>query len=216
MKNAYGLNIPYELADLCNPNTTAVVIYDLQVGIVPQIPAGKAIVEGCKTLVDQARGAGFRIFYTRHISLPNKSSGVAQLRRAMIWQRKDDPAATKSPFLPNAAGTQIVPELQPHEDDVVIDKIAMSAFEGTYLNTALRDLGVLAFVVAGIALEVGIEPTVRHALDLNYIPIVISDLCGARTPELHAHSIETLKHTGEVFLTSSQEWLQSLKESRQG
>ena len=210
MKNAYGLNIPHGLADLCNPNTTAVLIYDMQAGIVPQIATGKAIVEGCRALLDQARSAGFRIFYTRHISLPNKSSGVAQLRRAMIWQRKDDATQTNPYFLPASQAAQIVPELKPHEDDVVIDKIAMSSFEGTYLDTALRDLGILAFVVAGIALEIGIEPTVRHALDLNYMPIVISDLCGSRTPELHAHSIETLKETSEVFVISSQEWSEIL------
>jgi biuret amidohydrolase len=212
MKTGYGLSIPESLSDLCDPATTAIMIYDMQVGIVPQIETGQAILAGCRNLADQSRAAGFRVVYTRHISLPNQWSGVAQLRRAMIWQRKDDPAGTQSPFLGASRAAQIAPEIAPQEGDIVVDKIAMSAFEGTYLDTAFRDLGINSFAVAGIALEVGIEPTVRHALDLNYIPIVLSDLCGSRSPELHAHSLHTLEHTGEVFFCSGQEWSETLRQ----
>jgi len=51
----------------------------------------------------------------------------------------------------------------------------MSAFEGTPLDIVLRDCGVRAFLIAGVAAEVGIEPTVRHSTDLGYIPIVVQD-----------------------------------------
>ena len=50
---------------------------------------------------------------------------------------------------------------------MVIDKIAMSAFESTSLALALRDAQLQSFVIAGIALEVGIEPTARHGADLT-------------------------------------------------
>ena len=55
----------------------------------------------------------------------------------------------------------------------MIDKITMSAFEGTFLDIAFRDCGINSFVIVGIALEVGIEPTVRHGMDLGYIPVVV-------------------------------------------
>lgn len=58
------------------------------------------------------------------------------------------------------------------------DKIAMSAFEGTFLNIALRDCGINTFVIVGIATEIGIEPTVRHGADLSYIPVIVTDACG--------------------------------------
>jgi nicotinamidase-related amidase len=85
----------------------------------------------------------------------------------------------------------------------VIEKITMSAFEGTYLDIALRDANLVAFIIAGIALEVGIEPTIRHGLDLNYIPIIVSDLCGAKTEEARVRSLENLRATGEVVETTS-------------
>jgi biuret amidohydrolase len=92
----------------------------------------------------------------------------------------------------------------------------MSAFEGTYLNIALRDLGMLAVAFVGIALEVGIEPSVRHALDLNYIPVVVADLCGSRTEELHHRSIDALQSTGEVLIISSHELLPQLEVRQEG
>ena len=189
----------------------AILIYDMQVGIVSQIDGGDRIVKGCQMLIGTARAAGYRVFYTRHIFLPHRSAGVGQLRRAMIWQRQQDPLKTKPAFLPSSETAQITLPLGPLETEVVVDKITMSAFEGTYLNIALRDLGMQAVAIAGIALEVGIEPSVRHALDLNYVPVVVSDLCGSRTEELHRRSIESLKSTGEVLIMSSQDLISQLK-----
>jgi nicotinamidase-related amidase len=55
----------------------------------------------------------------------------------------------------------------------------MSAFEGTPLNIVLRYRGINAFAIVGVAMEVGIEPTVRHGADLDYIPVIVRDACGA-------------------------------------
>ena len=75
----------------------------------------------------------------------------------------------------------------------------MSAFEGTFLNIALRDCGINAFAIVGVAMEIGIEPTVRHAADLGYIPIVVADACGAGNKEAAERSLDGLKFTGTRF-----------------
>lgn len=72
-----------------------------------------------------------------------------------------------------------MPELAPLEREAVSDKLAMSAFSGTFLDMAMRDLGLDCFAICGIAREIGIEPTVRHAADLGYVPIIVEDACGA-------------------------------------
>lgn len=203
MKEAFGLQVPQTLRDVVRPDRCALIVYDMQVGIVPQIATGVEVQKQCVTLVNAARKAGMRIFYTRHFFLPARAAGRAQLRRAMIWQRKEEPQETKC-FIPQGSpGFQIVPELQPQDGEVVADKIAMSAFEGTFLNSAFRDAGIDAFLIAGIALEIGIEPTVRHALDLNYIPVLVTDACGSKTEELKRRSLATLEETGEVFAAST-------------
>jgi len=89
----------------------------------------------------------------------------------MAWQRTVDPEAVKPWFLRGAPASEIVPELQPSADELVIDKLSMSAFEGTPLSYALKDCGILGVAIVGIALEIGIEPTVRHGTDLGFIPV---------------------------------------------
>jgi len=80
----------------------------------------------------------------------------------MIWQRTEIREARNS-VLPGSGPWQIAAELNPGFDDVLIDKITMSAFYRTFLDIALRDARIESFIIAGIALEVGIGPTVRHA-----------------------------------------------------
>jgi nicotinamidase-related amidase len=127
--------------------------------------------------------------------------GVFQLRQAMAWQRVDKVEDAVSPFPPEAPQTQIVPELSPLPSEAVSDKIAMSAFEGTFLNVALRDLGIKSFAICGIATEVGIEPTVRHGADLGYIPVVVEDACGAGDEEAGRRSLESLRFAGDTIFT---------------
>ncbi|MFI9403809.1 cysteine hydrolase [Nocardia sp. NPDC052316] len=203
MRNAFGLSIPQTVADACDPRRMAVLIYDMQVGIVGQIPDGDKIVHACVQLRDAARAGGFRVFYTRHMSLPIAASGVAQLRTAMQWQRVDDPNELRSSFPQGSPQYQLIPELTPDADEMVFDKITMSAFAATPLDIALRDCGIDSYAVAGIAMEVGIEPTVRHSLDLGYLPIMVTDACGAGHQEAAERAYATLEFAGGSLTTDT-------------
>jgi nicotinamidase-related amidase len=87
----------------------------------------------------------------------------------------------------------------------------MSAFEGTFLNLAMRDARLDSFIIAGIALEVGIGPTVRHALDLNFCPVLVSDACGSKTEELQKQTMAALEETGEVYVASTAHILSAMR-----
>jgi biuret amidohydrolase len=211
MKDAFGLSVPEGLEDICDPSRCALILYDMQNGIVPQIAEGQAVLKRCEQLLAAARSAGFRIFFTRHLFLPNSVAGVGQLRRAMIWQRQNDPAKTKPMITQGSTAWQIVPELTPREDEVLIDKVTMSAFESTFLNIAMRDAHLEAFIVAGIALEVGIEPTIKHGLDLNFLPVVATDACGSKTAEDKERSLATLTGTGEVMTFTTEKLVAAMQ-----
>ena len=75
----------------------------------------------------------------------------------------------------------------------MIDKFAMSAFEGTPLAFALRDCGLTNVIICGVALEIGIEPTVRHATDLGFVPVVLTDACGAGDAEAGQRALATMR-----------------------
>ena len=78
------------------------------------------------------------------------------------------------------------------------------AFAGTWLDLALRDCGINAFVIVGVATEIGIEPTVRHGADPGYIPVLVSDACGAGNKEVAKRSVESLKFTGDAILIDTE------------
>ncbi len=152
---------------------------------------------------EAAREGGFPVFFSRHVSLPRELMGVFQLRQQMAWQRTERVEDVRSPFPPDAPHTQIVPELAPRESEAVSDKISMSAFSGTFLDTAMRDLGLTSFAICGIATEIGIEPTVRHGADLGYVPVIVEDACGAGDEEAGRRSLESLRFSGDAMFTDS-------------
>ncbi len=80
----------------------------------------------------------------------------------------------------------------------------MSAFEGTWLDFALRDCGNNAFIIVGVATEIGIDPTIRHGADLGYIPVFVSDACGAGNEEAAKRSIENFKFIGDAIITDAE------------
>ena len=202
MERALGLDIPEKLEDLCTPARTCLLVYDMQVGIVSQLADGPVIVDRVGELLRLARGAGIRVVYTRHYAMPLRWAGTFQLRMAKAWQRVERVSDLRAVLQLGSPAVQIHPDLAPHPDDAVIDKVAMSAFEGTPLEMLMRDLGLSSFLVAGIALEVGIEPTARHAADLGLIPIVVEDACGFGHREAAERSLATLRFAGDTMFTT--------------
>ena len=197
MQRAFGLNIPQTLEDVCDPTRLALIVYDMQVGIVKQIENGQQITDRVVQVLE-----GIRVFFTRHTSLPKELMGVSQMRMAMAWQRVKSVDEVKPWFLRDSPGFQMIPEVNLLPSEAVFDKITMSAFEGTPLDIALRDCGIDAFAIIGIAMEIGIEPTVRQGSDLGYIPVVVKDACGFGHREAAERSIASLEFAGDALLTT--------------
>jgi nicotinamidase-related amidase len=205
MQGAFGLNIPQTLEDVCDPTRLALVVYDMQVGIVNQIGNGAQITAKVLQVLEAARAARIRVFFTRHMSLPKEVAGVSQLRMAMAWQKVKSVDEVKCWFLRDSPGFHLIPEMNPLPSEAIFDKIAMSAFAGTPLDMALRDCGIDAFAVVGIAMEIGIEPTVRHGCDLGYIPVVVKDACGFGHRDAATRSVASLEFTGDAIFTNVDE-----------
>lgn len=196
-----GLEVPESLEEICRPDRLALLVYDMQIGILEQIADRETVVDNVRQALEAARAAGVRTYFTRHVTLPVELMGVAQLRMWRTWQRVDRLEDVQSPFLPDAPQTQILPELAPTAKEAVLDKLTLSAFAGTPLELALRDADVQAVAIVGVATEIGIEPTVRHAGDLGFIPVVLADACAAGDAEAGTRAIETLRFLGDALLT---------------
>ncbi len=201
MLTCQGVTISRSLEEIISLQNTALIVYDMQAGITRQLKNGPEITAQVGKILEAARGAGLRIFFTRHMSLPLNLMGAFQYRTAMAWQHTDSPEKVQPMFLRDSPAFEIVPELRPLPSEAIFDKITMSAFEGTPLEIALRDCGVRSFIIVGIALEVGIDPTCRHGADLGLWPILVRDACGAGNATASEHALAALEHMGDSTIT---------------
>lgn len=201
MQKAFGLEIPETLEEACDPRKLALLVYDMQVGILGQLEHSARVVAAVSDALAAARGAGVRVVFVRHLSMPVELAGVFQLRQAMAWQKVARVEDVRPWFLRDSPGFELVPELEPRPSEAIFDKITFSAFEGTPLDVALRDCGVNAFAICGVATEIGIEPTVRHGSDLGYVPIVLTDACAAGDEAAGKRALESIEFMADGFLT---------------
>ena len=91
MKTIYGINIAQTLEEVCDPQHVALLVYDMQVGILSQIKKPEEITQQVLKVLSAARDAAVRVFFSRHLSLPKELMGMFQYRMAMAWQGTGSP-----------------------------------------------------------------------------------------------------------------------------
>jgi nicotinamidase-related amidase len=88
--------------------------------------------------------------------------------------------------------SQIIPELAPQSDEIVLTKTTDSALTGTNLRLILNNLGVSQVVCCGIFTDQCVSSTVRTLADESYSVIVAEDACAAGTDALHRQELEII------------------------
>lgn len=213
MKRTRGLDIATTLEDLCSSARLGLMVYDMQAGILGQIKDGESVTKAAAEVLAAARRARLRTLFTRHVWLPKSWMGSLQYRTAMTWQRKEEPEDVAPWFLRGSTGFEIIDALKPTPDEAVFDKLAMSAFEGTPLAYAMHDCSLKAVAIVGVATEIGIDITARHAVDLGFIPIIVADACGAGDQEAGQRALETLRFTGDAIVTNTASLIAQLEKA---
>jgi len=101
---------------------------------------------------------------------------------------------------------EIVPELGPGDNDIVVTKRQWGAFYGTDLDLQLERRGIVTVVLGGIATNYGVESTARDAYERGYHLVLVEDAMSARSTADHAFACERifprlgrLSHTAEVL-----------------
>jgi biuret amidohydrolase len=80
-----GLDVPESLEDALDPATLALLVYDMQSGILAQIADAHRVLANVLKLLAAARGRAIRTIFTRHYFMPTELAGVYRLRQAKIW-----------------------------------------------------------------------------------------------------------------------------------
>lgn len=165
-----------------DPRSTALVLIDLQQGIVSMTLeplSGEETVTACKALARRFREAGALVVPVRvdlGTNLSLAPPGIA-----------DRP--TKAPPGGLPAGWSTLVEGVADPDEHVITKRHWGAFTGTELDMLLRRRGIGTVVIAGLATNFGVESTARHAWEHGYHVVVAADACSSVSTALHDTSI---------------------------
>ena len=169
-----------------DPATTALVIIDLQNGILsPEpVPYGRAaIVERAAALGRSFAAAGGLIVLTTTDFAPGYADAPSG--------EADTPWALPAAGLPADFAT-LASEIEALPAAVRITKRQMSAFFGAELDLQLRRRDRRTVVICGVATNMGVEATARAAFDLDYQVIIAADACGSVAPGLHEFAVTNI------------------------
>ncbi|SUZ94985.1 uncharacterized protein METZ01_LOCUS47839 [marine metagenome] len=87
---------------------------------------------------------------------------------------------------------QIVDDLKPESDDIIMMKTTDSALTGTNLRLILNNMGIKNVICTGIFTDQCVSSTVRSLVDESFNVIVVEDCCAAATEALHNHELEII------------------------
>lgn len=165
-----------------DPRSTALILIDLQAGIVPRAKAprsGEEVVAASKTLAARFRAAGAPVVLVH----------VGFTAGALPSQKVDRPGLPPEGTPPEFSA--FVPDLRAAGDLVVL-KHHWGAFTGTDLDLQLRRRGCRTVVIGGIATNMGVESTARSAWELSYDVVIAEDATASISDEMHAFSVTNI------------------------
>ncbi|HEX3109883.1 MAG TPA: hydrolase [Thermoanaerobaculia bacterium] len=181
-----------------DPNTTALVLIDLQRGIVARDTkpyTAAQVVERAARLTKRFRDAGALVVLVR----VKFASDLAD--------RLNPPADSPTPATPlPPEWSEFVPELGSDPRDIPITKHNWGAFYGTELDLQLRRRHIRTLVLAGIATNMGVESTARDAYERGYEQVFVEDACATFSEEMHTFTFKNIfprigrvRSTGDVL-----------------
>jgi len=161
------------------PSRTALLVMDVQVGIVTRYGDDAALLDRIAQAVRAARAAGMKVVFVR-VALREGYPDVSPSNKAMATI-----ANGSRDFVETEPSTVIHPRLAPEACDIVVTKRRVSAFSGSDLDVVLRAAQVDTLVLAGIATSGVVLSTVRQAADLDFNLVVLGDACIDSDAEVH-------------------------------
>jgi len=169
---------------------TAVIVVDMQNAFVKRggyfdlagydLTGVEGIVAPCKKIITAARQKGAKIIYFQMGCSPDlsdrgpadspynlKAKGLKLIRRR--------PEVKDKYYIYGTWGAEIIEELRPRPEDLVVKKQKYDGFIGTNLEIILSTFGIKYLAFVGTATNLCVESTLRHAFFLDYFPIILSD-----------------------------------------
>lgn len=171
-----------------DPRRTALLLVDLQEGTcgaeqARQRPGFHGLfrqrtLPALQRALALARGQGLEVIHTVIANLTADGRD-----RSMDYKR------CGMGFAPGSRAAEVIPELAPGPDELVLAKSSSSPFSSTTLDYLLRNMGIRTLIVMGLLTDQCIDHTIKDAADRGYRVVCLEDACQAITPERHGHAL---------------------------
>jgi ureidoacrylate peracid hydrolase len=178
---------------ILDTSTTAVIVVDMQndfgskggmfdrAGI--DISGIQKAVPTTARVLDTARKQGIKVIYLKmayrsDLSDLGASDSVNRTRHLQLGVGQHVTAPDGSPsqiLVRDTWNSEIVDELKPHSEDIVLYKTRFSGFYETDLDDRLRELGAKHLIITGCTTSICVESTVRDAMFRDYLCVLLSD-----------------------------------------
>ena len=185
--------LPLQLGDFLRPERAALVIWDMQNGLGGRAPDRATIVENARRLVAAADRLNIPVVWSRHIAPPLEQTTGPFLLWLMKKQKIEDPRLLKAAMQSGTEEVDYVDGLAPAPHHLVIEKSQPSFFVDTPLALRLRAMNRDTIVIGGVATDIGVDFTCRHAAALGFYSVCAHDASGAYTREAHERSLALLR-----------------------
>jgi len=148
----------------------------------PEHAKEQNVVENIKALADTCRGKGIPVIHVHYI-VEDGAPGL-KLNAGLFQGVKDTGGLVRGSW-----GAAPAEGLEPRDGDLVVEKMRMSAWEGTKLESLLKGFGRDTVVVTGAWTNMSVEHTSRTGADKGYFMVVPEDGCSTMNADWHNASI---------------------------
>jgi len=178
---------------------TAILVVDMQNAFVRKggyfdavgadLSGVEKIIGTCREIINAARERGVKIIYLQMGYSPDLSdkgppeSPYVYKAKVPILLR-EHPELKDKLYIYGTWGAEIIEELKPCQEDIVIKKQRYDGFVGTNLDIILRTLGIKYLIFLGTATNICVESTLRRSFFLDYFPILVSDAVSQKGPRM--------------------------------
>jgi gluconolactonase len=193
-----------------DPSRCALIIQDMQNDVIieggafaesgsPGHAQEQDVVENVKNLAEACRKAGIPVLHVHYVV----DEGAAGLKlNAPLFQGVKDTGA----LVRGSWGAAPAEGLEPKDGDFVVEKMRMSAWEGTRLENLLTGLGRDTIIITGAWTNMSIEHTARTGADKGYFMVVAENGCSTMNADWHnaainyaLQNVSTVTTCGEVL-----------------
>lgn len=144
----------------------------------------QVVIPNNKRLLDRCRAAGIEVTFGRIASLKKNGTDRSRVQRTLGWNDIYVDIHGES--------AQMVDELAPLEDEIVVNKTTDSVSLGTNYTQLMRNMGIDTIIVTGVVTDQCVACTVRVLADQGFRVICVEDCCAAPDPALHEAELKIM------------------------